>query len=133
MDGGCWTGWVAVGGSAAGRGAATAGRCPGASTGRFWVGRCCGCVEVGGGGALIVGGWVWIGTGWVTIRRCGCSEKSRSCGLFSTAGGAGLGAGAAVVAFCANAEGAKTANSAAPHSKLTPYVFIASRDPLRAY
>ena len=96
-------------------------------------------VFVVGGGALTVGGWVWIGTGWVTIRRCGCSEKSRSCGEFSTGGGAvagggeGRGAGVAVVAaFCANAEGAKAAKSAAPPSRLTPYFFIASPDPLRA-
>ena len=47
---------------------------------------------VAGGGALTVGGCVWIGTGWVTIRWRGCSEKSRSCGLFTTGGGAGAGA-----------------------------------------
>jgi hypothetical protein len=37
-----------------------------------------------------------------------------------------------VVAFCANADGAKAASSAPPPSKLTPYLFIASPDPLRA-
>jgi hypothetical protein len=88
-----------------------------------------------GGGALTVGGWVWIGTGWVTIRWRGCSEKSRSCGEFRLVVGAGAGGGAGVgaaVLFCADAEGTKAANSAPPPSKLTPYLFIASPDPLRA-
>jgi hypothetical protein len=94
---------------------------------------------VTGGGALTVGGWVWTGAGWVTMRWRGCSEKSRSWGEFRFGGGTGAGAGAgagaggdAVVAFCANADGAKAASSAPPPSKLTPYLFIASPDPLRA-